>query len=105
MNECPICGWPEEVGHDKQCQRDRMMEEIRRHMAREGETEYAVIKRNRSGQDSGRIDFCLPHERIEKLSAYDKADLVLTAYAMTRGICDLVKMSEAQARDYMAKRP
>jgi hypothetical protein len=38
----------------------RLRSEVGRHLARSGETEYAVIKRNRSGQSSGEVDFALP---------------------------------------------
>lgn len=51
--------------------------------ARTGETEFAAIVRNRSGQDAGEIDFDLKHGLvIDELSDTDKQSLVDTAFAL-----------------------
>lgn len=52
------------------------------HLARAGEPEYAVICRQRSGIESGRMDYVLPVQRIESLCPADKRDLLSTAEAM-----------------------
>ena len=51
--------------------------------AKEGETEFAAIVRNRSGIDAGEIDFCLKHGFVlEELDNRDKQALVDTAAAL-----------------------
>lgn len=57
-----------------------------RHIAREGETEYAVICRQRSGQDAGEIDYGLNIAAIHSLSADDRKELVKTAEQMTKAL-------------------
>lgn len=49
------------------------------HIAREGETEYACIHRNRSGQDAGEIDFGIDVLAVESLSSSERLELVKTA--------------------------
>jgi hypothetical protein len=54
-------------------------------IARSGETEFAAIVRNRSGQDAGEIDYGLKHGAVlDELSDADKQALVDTAYALYR---------------------
>lgn len=56
-------------------------------IARTGETEFAAIVRNRSGQDAGEIDFGLKHGPVlDSLSDYDKQQLVQTAYSLAEAI-------------------
>lgn len=57
-----------------------------RPIAREGETEYASIHRNRSGHDAGAIDYGIRVSLIEDLSPAEKQDLLATAEAMLRSI-------------------
>jgi hypothetical protein len=53
-----------------------------RHIAREGETEYASIHRNRSGQDAGCIDFGVRVAAVEALCEADKQELRSTVRAL-----------------------
>jgi hypothetical protein len=52
------------------------------HLARDGETEYAVICRNRSGQDSQRIDYRIAVGRIDSLPPGEQAEAVRVAQQM-----------------------
>jgi hypothetical protein len=56
-------------------------------IARSGEPIYASIIRNRSGVDSGDIDYGARVFEIEKLSEGDKQDICDTAYALYKTIC------------------
>lgn len=68
-------------------------------IARDGETEFAAIVRNRSGVDSGEIDFGLKHgEIIDSLSDHDKQSLVDTAYALARA-CEEATGKHASASE------
>lgn len=52
-------------------------------IARGGETEFAAIVRNRSGQDAGEIDYGLKHGPVlDTLCDRDKQSLVDMAYAL-----------------------
>lgn len=55
-------------------------------IAREGETEFAAIKRNRSGQDSGRIDYGIAILEVESLSDGEKAELCTVSSMMHESI-------------------
>lgn len=55
-------------------------------IAREGETEYASIHRNRSGQDAGNLDYGIAVEAVEKLSEVEKRELVAVAYLLARNL-------------------
>ena len=56
-------------------------------IARGGESIYASIVRNRSGIDSGCIDFGLRTFVVEKLSEGDKQDIADAAFALYESIC------------------
>ncbi len=65
------------------------------HIARAGETEYAAIVRNRSGQDAGEIDFGLKTGPvIDDLSDGDKQRLVDVAYALAKA-CEMATGKQA----------
>lgn len=55
-------------------------------IAREGETEFASIHRNRSGHDAGCIDFGIRVSLIEDLSPAEKGELARTSQAMNDAI-------------------
>lgn len=56
------------------------------HIAREGETEYAVILRAKSGLDAGHIDFALLCGRVAQLCKEDQQDIVDTAETLLKTI-------------------
>ncbi len=59
-------------------------------IARHGEPIYASIMRNRSGIDSGRIDYGCRVFEIAKLCDGDKQDIADTAYALYESVCRAV---------------
>jgi hypothetical protein len=56
-------------------------------IARGGEPIYASIVRNRSGIDSGCIDYGCRVIAIEELCDGDKQDIADTAYALYESVC------------------
>ncbi len=64
-----------------------MSKELMLPIARTGEPIYASIVRNRSGVDSGEIDYGCRVFDIEELSGSDKQSICDTAYALYRSIC------------------
>lgn len=44
-------------------------------LACEGETEYAVVKCNRSGQDAGEIDYAIDVDKVESLTPCERTEL------------------------------
>ena len=56
-------------------------------IARGGESIYASIVRNRSGIDSGCIDYGLRIFEVQKLREGDKQDIANTAFALYESIC------------------
>lgn len=56
------------------------------HIAREGEQEFAAIKRNRSGFDAGCIDYGLRVQMVENLAPAEKKELLKTAEALVSSI-------------------
>ena len=61
------------------------------HIAREGETEYVSIHRNRSGESAGCIDYGIRVSAIENLASAEKAELFRTAEAMLERIREYCK--------------
>ena len=57
-----------------------------KHIAREGETEFASIHRLRSGQDAGSIGFGIRVSTIADLSPVEKDELSRTSKAMNDAI-------------------
>ena len=55
-------------------------------IARSGEPTYASIVRNRSGIDSGEIDFGLRTSAVKELSDGDKQEIANTAFALYESI-------------------
>jgi len=56
-------------------------------IARKGEPIYASIVRNRSGIDSGCIDYGCRVFEIEKMCDGDKQDIADTAFALYESVC------------------
>ena len=56
-------------------------------IARGGEPIYASIVRNRSGMDSGCIDYGCRVTAVEELCDGDKQDIANTAYALYESVC------------------
>lgn len=56
-------------------------------IARGGEPIYASIVRNRSGMDSGCIDYNCRVCAVEDLCDDDKQDIANTAYALYESVC------------------
>ena len=69
-----------------------------RHLAREGETEFAVICRQRSGFDAGSIDFAFPHATAKDLCPAEQRELIDTVYALARSIEDCLKATAEPKR-------
>ena len=58
-------------------------------IAREGEQQFAVILRNRSGESAGRIDMGV--RDVTMLSDAEQQDVVDSAFAIYEGVCDQTK--------------
>jgi len=71
-----------------------------KHLAREGETEFAVILRNRSGHDAGCIDFSFPHATALDLSPAEQRELIDTARALAAAIEDCCKETADPPKTY-----
>lgn len=75
-----------------------------RRIARAGETEFAAIVRNRSGQDAGEIDFGLKTGPvIDDMSDADKQQLVDTAYSLAAA-CELATGKQASKTTEIGRR-
>jgi hypothetical protein len=73
-------------------------------IAREGEQQYAVILRNRSGQDSGEIDYSVRIFIIESMDDYNQRETVSSAIMLLETIIGYVRPEAIKVNKWMFDR-